>query len=151
MDNVEKTMPDLMDGAKIMEASREVSILIDGPRTILLDGKPYSMRRLDTRDVFAFANMMTKAVAKIPVPKEGEEVSEADDASSFFDAILGNPNAFAGVFAPVIGIKAEEFVKLSPKATMEFLAELEKSEDLAAFFDGAMSLMKVLGSLSRKA
>jgi len=110
------------------------------------------MRRLNVRDVFSFANLFWKAMAQVREELGEEALEQQDDAAAtnvFFEAFLGNPVGFAKVFGPVIGMTPDEFMRMSPKATMDFLGVLQKQEDLNAFFGAALAMMGTLGSLSR--
>ena len=131
----------------------EIETLIATDREIVLDGKAYIMRRLDVRDVFAFANLFWTALARVREEVGEEALASQDDAGAstmFFEAFLGNPIGFAKVFGPVIGLTEHEFMRLTPVAINDFLRELQAEEDLQAFFGAAMGMMKMLGSASRE-
>lgn len=130
----------------------EIETLVEVNQEIVLDGKAYQMRRLNVRDVFSFANLFWKAMAQVREELGEEALEQQDDAAAtnvFFEAFLGNPVGFAKVFGPVIGMTPDEFMRMSPKATMDFLGALQKQEDLNAFFGAALAMMGTLGSLSR--
>jgi hypothetical protein len=135
-----------------MTKKNETEILIETGRELKLDGKDYIMRRLDVRDVMAFANLFMRAFGKVRADMGDEALAVSEEAGTdlFFDAFLGNPVGFADVLGPVIGLTGAEFLKLSPAASNTFTAALQESEDMNAFFDAALAMMKMLGSLSRR-
>jgi hypothetical protein len=120
------------------------SIILETGQQVMLAGRTYTMRRLTTRDVFAFAKLIAdamKAVGNVAVSSAEElgvlmmaGMAEADEQQAEF-------------YGSVIGLSAAEFLALEPAAFADFLTALQEHQDMMAFFDAVLKATRALGGL----
>lgn len=114
------------------------NIIAEGTK-IKLGEKEYTMRRLNTRDVFKVAAILGK------VYKPGFKVEED---GSFAELLLGAipvaEDAIIEFLAGLMQLSVKEFDTLPPDAIFDIAEVLSDSEDLKRFFDKAKKLMAKL-------
>lgn len=135
------------EGAKAPSSS----VLTEGPE-IVLSGKTYTMRRLSTKDVFKFAKIMGKVVAKIGTLDVGDvdpkNLTESNLMSIGMNIMTGLADAdveMAAFYGGVIGISGDEFMALPPADFTTFIDALQKHEDLMSFFGAVVRAVRAMG------
>jgi hypothetical protein len=124
----------------------DAKAILDQGAQITLAGKQYVMRRVTVRDVFSFSNMVNEIMDKLSTQlSDAPSVNEA--GLLFLKVFLNAPEDFAGFYAPLIGITAEEFLNLSPEALADFLEILPQQQDMKAFFPAVSRTIAAIGSL----
>ncbi|HHV79092.1 MAG TPA: hypothetical protein GXX40_05700 [Firmicutes bacterium] len=125
---------DKNDEAIILETGQEVEIA----------DRKYTMRRLTTRDVFAFSKLVTKALKSTG----NQEVANPDALGFVLMAGMAeNDHEVAAFYGSLIGLSADEFLALPAEAFSDFFDALSRSYDLQAFFEAVTKAVRALGSL----
>lgn len=112
--------------------------IINQGHPITIDGKEYTIRRLNTRDVFKVATILGKVYRPGMTYTEGQETSFA---ATFLSALPVAENDIVGLLSSLLGLTVEQFDALPPEAIFDIVEGLGKSEDLKRFFDKVKGLM----------
>jgi hypothetical protein len=108
------------------------------------DGETFLVRRLNTRDIFAFARIMSVGL-KLLGPeflKQKQEVTSENFVILMASAIPLAENESIKLLASLIGKTAEEFDKLPPD-TMLYIVEILKDHiDVKRFFTHVVKLIQ---------
>lgn len=117
-----------------------INALLDQGQKIEIGGKSYVVRRLNVMDVFAVADLLGKVgndLADLFLTDEGELNEGIGGRQLVFKLIGVIPKCreeLAVLFADLISISRDEFVKLPPTALFKLITALKDNEDLKAFF-----------------
>lgn len=122
----------------------EEAIILEAGQQVTLAGRTYTMRRLSTRDVFAFSKLIARALKAVG----NQDVLNPDAFGIVLMAGLAeNDREIAGFYGSLIGLSADEFLALPPEAFGDFLDALPRQYDLQAFFGAVLKSVRALGSL----
>lgn len=113
-------------------------------KQITIDGKEYTIRRLNTRDVIKVALIIGK-VYRPGLGANGEDGQSGAIISAFMTALASAENDVIKLFADLMGITVEEFDSLPPDTVIDIIDFLSESDDLKRFLDKAMALAKKMG------
>lgn len=126
--------------------------------------KPYTLRKLETADVFPMFRLLNKIGFKDLKDNEGlkkalfmfmggnikgkVDVNELgmdiffEVAAVLFDSIPKAETEFYSLLASVAGVKVDDIKKQSPAVTLEMIVDFVKKEEFADFFSVASKLFK---------
>lgn len=123
---------------------KELEIIIeDGIEVEILD-KKYTMRRLNTRDVFTFSKILSKAIKNY----DGDSLnSEEAFALALISGMADNDVEVATFFGSLIGMSAEEFMNMPPEFLDVFLDKLPQHYDLEHFFTTVLKTIQRMATL----
>lgn len=113
-------------------------------KQITIDGKEYTIRRLNTRDVIKVALIIGK-VYRPGLGANSEDGQSGAIISAFMTALASAENDVIKLFADLMGITVEEFDSLPPDTVIDIIDFLSESDDLKRFLDKAMALAKKMG------
>ena len=126
--------------------------------------KPYTLRKLETADVFPMLRLLNKIGFKDL--KDNEGLKKAlfmfmggningkvdvnalgmdiffEVAAVLFDSIPKAEAEFYALLASVAGVKVDDIKKQSPAVTMEMIVDFVKKEELVDFFSVVSKLFK---------
>jgi hypothetical protein len=122
------------------------NILAEG-QDVMICGAPYTFRRMDTRDVFAFAKILSKAIATV-----GNVQVENPDSMGLIilTGLAENDREVGKFYGSLVGLSGEEFMSQPPEFFGEFIDLLPQHYDMANFLQTVMKAVKSLGSLWQK-
>jgi hypothetical protein len=115
--------------------------IINEGQVLTFEGKQYTMRRLNTRDVFKVASILGKVYKPGFTYKEGEEASFT---SALLSALPVAEDDIVNLLSGLLSLTVEQFEELPPEAIFDIVEALAKSEDLKRFFDKVKTLMTKL-------
>ena len=121
---------------------------------IKLAGQPYKMRRVTTKEVFLFADLISQSIRKVGpeiFAQAGDDDAVMAMGMQLMAAITGNGEVFAEFYGVLLGMTAEQFLALPPEAAADFLEELPRHQDMRSFFNSVARVMTAMGSLWRPA
>ena len=125
-----------------MPRKDEEIILAPGPE-VEIGGRKFTLRRLNTRDVFTFARILADAARRA-----GPEATLGIDPAVGFALVAAlASDQLAEWLAGLIGLTLDEFYALPQDAAEKLLGALEGHQDLQAFFAAAVRLMEKLMSV----
>jgi len=115
--------------------------IINEGQVITIEGKDYTIRRLNTRDVFKVAAILGKVYKPGMGYTEGQETGFA---AAFLSAIPVAENDIVGLLSGLLGLTVEQFDELPPEAIFDIVEGLSQSQDLKRFFDKVKAMMSKL-------
>lgn len=122
----------------------DAKVILETGWQVTLAGRTYTMRRLNTRDVFAFAKLIAQAMRSLG----NVEIQTADELGVLMMAGMAEADEQqAKFYGSVIGLSAAEFLELEPAAFADFLTALQEHQDMMAFFDAVLKATRALGGL----
>lgn len=130
------------------QAISQDAITLEDGQVVTLAGKSYTMRRLSTKDVFKFAKILTKAT-KAATMAVGLDMKVTQETFGLvlMAGMAEEDQEIAGFYGGLIDMSSDEFLAQPPKFFNDFLDELPKHYDLAAFFTTALKATQAMGSL----
>lgn len=112
--------------------------IINEGKQIQIDGKDYIIRRLNTRDVFKVAAILSKVYRPGVKYTEGQE---SNFAATLLSAMPLAENDLVSLLASVINVSVSEFDELPPEAIFDVIEGLAESQDLQRFFNRVKEVM----------
>lgn len=112
------------------------------------------MRKLNTRDVFAFSRLLKKMNCKEEFKKLAKNGEVAEDATEFGVDVIwfildcasnaGVEEMLYSFVAPIIGTKTEDVANMEINDFIETLMDIAKNNDLSSFFKSASKLTQLI-------
>ena len=152
MDENEKLTTDENQEAinKKKEKAKITAEIVEQHQEIMLAGVPYKMRRLNTRDVFRYTKIMSKAMRAVGNVDINPEAGPEIFGMVMVEGLSMADSEVAQFFGDIIGLKGEEFFNLPPEAFGEFMEQLSTHHDMASFFQIVLRNMQTTGALWQK-
>lgn len=106
------------------------------PPKVVIDGKEYQVRRLNVKDVFTIAEIISKA-SKFSSDDEflQGKVNVENTINFLASSIVYCQNDIIKFFASLINVSPEEFAEMPMDAIVEITDKLREHEDLKSFFE----------------
>ena len=118
------------------ERQNDATVILDEGPEIQIGSRKFTLRRLDTRQVFAFTRILAGAMKYLPRNFDTIVEKDPDEAARLgFEMIRAFFTEDLAVWcAGLLGITVQEFYRLDPEATEIILDALQQHQDLERFF-----------------
>lgn len=129
------------------DKNKELEIIVEEGIEVEILGNKYKMRRLNTRDVFTFSKLLSKAIKNY----EGSSISSDEAfALALISGMADNDEEVAKFYGSLLGMSAEEFFNQPSEFLNEFLEVLPKHYDLESFFITVLKTIQTMATLWQK-
>jgi hypothetical protein len=118
--------------------------IAEAQRTISVEGVTYEVRRLNVRDTFAVARIMSVALARSGDLVSGD-LTPQRAGMMFIASIPYAEDEAMKLLGSLIGVTADEIGSMPPDALPEIISVIVEGEDLKAFLAACGRVMKTPG------
>ncbi len=112
------------------------------PPIIVVDGKEYQIRRLNIKDIFTIAEIISKASKSSNDDEFLHGKVNAENTINFLvSSIIHCQDDIIKFFASLINVKPEEFAEMPMDTIVEIADKLREHEDLKSFFEKVRKIL----------
>ena len=116
-------------------------ILYEAP-TVTIAGNEYSVRRLDTRDVFKVARILGRGVSTLADPNNLQHPSQV--LQVLIASMTVNEDEVQKLLASLVGVPLKDWESFPPTAVVDVLEILSQHQDLQDFLARVQRLTEML-------
>jgi len=116
-------------------------ILYEAP-TVTIAGNEYSVRRLDTRDVFKVARILGRGVSMLADPDSLQHPSQV--LQVLIASMTVNEDEVQKLLASLVGVPLKDWESFPPTAVVDVLEILSQHQDLQDFLARVQRLTEML-------
>jgi len=115
--------------------------IAEAQRTISIEGVTYEVRRLNVRDTFAVARIMSVALARSGELASGD-ISPQRAGMMFFASIPYAEDEAMKLLASLIGVTSEELAVMEPEVIPNIIECVAEGSDLRSFLQACGRVMR---------